>query len=342
MAISTVNYTSTAPKRLDYPTIPITSKRILLVENNVLVRQMLVKTLEIEGYNVLQASDGEAALRYMEQLTPDLIISDIQMPLLSGVELYKIVRDNSLWVAIPFIFLTSSASPEEIKRGRELGVEDYLVKPIDPDDLLRIVHARLLRSMELQVALIDQSYLETVDVLANTIEGRDPYTHGHVERVANYAQTLAEALGWSQELLRMLAFGARLHDIGKIIVPDHILKKPGRLTLDEWNLMKQHPTAGAKILHNIKHLQATVNYALYHHERWDGTGYPHGLKGREIPIEGRLLAIVDVFDALTTSRPYHPARPIDEVHKFLSLRAGTHFDPDLVNVFVDVLQKQQK
>jgi putative two-component system response regulator len=332
----------TAEKRMDYPTIPITSKRILLVENNIHVRQVLVKTLEIEGYNVLQASDGKTALRYMEQLTPDLIVSDIEMPLLSGTELYKIVRDNPIWVAIPFIFLTSNGSPEEIKRGRELGVEDYLVKPIDPDDLVRIVHARLLRSMELQVALIDQSYLETVDVLANTIEGRDPYTHGHVERVASYAQLLAETLGWSQELLRMLAFGARLHDIGKIIVPDHILKKPGRLTPEEWKLMKEHPAAGAKILHNIKHLQATVNYALYHHEHWDGSGYPHGLKGREIPIEGRLLAIVDVYDALTTSRPYHPARPVDEVIKYLSLRAGTHFDPDLANVFIDVLKKQQK
>jgi putative two-component system response regulator len=325
---------------MDYPTIPITSKRILLVENNIHVRQALAKTLEIEGYNVLQAADGKTALRFMEQLTPDLIISDIEMALLSGAELYKNVRENPLWVAIPFIFLTSNASPEEIQRGRELGVEDYLVKPIDPDDLVRIVHARLLRSMELQVALIDQSYLETVDVLANTIEGRDPYTHGHVERVARYAQILAEALGWSEELLRMLAFGARLHDIGKIIVPDHILKKPGRLTAEEWNLMKQHPSAGAKILHNIKHLQPTVNYALYHHERWDGTGYPHGLKGREIPIEGRLLAIVDVYDALTTSRPYHPARPVDEVIKYLSLRASSHFDPDLANVFISVLQKQ--
>jgi response regulator RpfG family c-di-GMP phosphodiesterase len=243
-------------------------------------------------------------------------------------------------MAIPFIFLTYDNTPETIQSGREMGAEDLLIKPVEHNELVKIVHARLLRAAEVKIANMDQAYLETVKVLANTIEGRDPYTHGHVERVSTYAGWLAQELCWPQENLRVLEFGARLHDIGKIIVPDHILKKPESLTPGEWKLMKQHPEAGAKILDNINHLKAAIPYVLYHHERWDGSGYPHGLKGREIPLEGRLLAIVDVYDALTTSRPYHPSRPRLEVARFLKLRAGTHFDPDLVEIFVQVLEKR--
>ena len=325
---------------MDLPTIPILNKRILIAENDANVRQAIGQVLKIEGYNVHQAEDGAIALSYINQLTPDLIISDTQLPYINGMDLYRRIRQDARWTAIPFIFLTSRNSPEDIQRGRELGVEDYLIKPIDPENLVRIVSVRLLRAAELKIALIDQAYLETIDVLAKTVEGRDPYTHGHIERVATYAQWLAEAMSWPQENLRGLAFGARLHDIGKIIVPDHILKKPGKLSPEEWELMKQHPTAGAKILSSIKHLQSVVSYVLYHHERWDGSGYPHGLAGRDIPIEGRLLAIADVYDALTTARPYHPARPRNEVIRFLSLGSGKNFDPDMVPIFIDVLDKK--
>ncbi|MFC1878492.1 HD domain-containing phosphohydrolase [Chloroflexota bacterium] len=324
----------------DIPTIPIRSKRILVVEHNSQVLDAISQFLEIEGYTVYRAHNEEIGLKYMQQLMPDLIIADINSSGSDNMIFYRTVRKNQLWVTIPFIFLTSHGSPDEIQRGREMGVEDYLVKPVDPSHLAKIVNARLLRTAELQVALIDQAYLETINVLANTIEGRDPYTHGHVQRVSNYAQKLAERLGWPKENLRMLAFGARLHDIGKIIVPDDILKKPGDLGSKEWTLMRQHPEAGEKILRNITHLQPAIPYVLYHHERWDGSGYPHNLQGREIPIEGRLLAIVDVYDALSTTRPYHPARPISEVIQYMTIRAGKHFDPDLVPIFIEVLQEQ--
>ncbi|MEW5871894.1 MAG: HD domain-containing phosphohydrolase [Chloroflexota bacterium] len=327
---------------MDFPTLPINGKHILVVEDNIHVRQIVAQVLEIEGYNVHQAPDGIAALQLMQFVLPDLIISEFNMPRMSGLEFYQAVRKNPQWVAVPFIYLTSYASPEEVQHGRELGVEEYLAKPIDPGSLVKIVNARLLRTAELRVALIDQAYLETVNVLANTIEGRDPYTHGHVERVAKYANWLAEELGWPEENIRLLAFGARLHDIGKIIVPDHILKKNSGLTPEEWELMKQHPVAGAKILRNIHHLQAAEPYVLSHHERWDGSGYPFRLQGREIPIEGRLLAIADVYDALTTHRPYHPARPQSEVCTYLIARAGTHFDPDLVTIFIKAIQERKK
>ncbi|NIP43878.1 MAG: HD domain-containing protein, partial [Aliifodinibius sp.] len=258
----------------------------------------------------------------------------INMPEMGGVELYKSVRRNSRWITVPFIFLTSNSTPEEIQIGRELGVEDYLIKPIDPEELITVINGRLTRTAEVEVAHIGQAYLETVSVLANAIEGRDPYTRGHVERVTKYARWLAEELNWPQDQLRMLDFGGRLHDIGKIIVPDHVLKKPGRLSSDEWALMRQHPIAGAKILSEINHLKEALPYVLYHHERWDGKGYPHGLRQHEIPIEARVLAIADVYDALTTDRPYHPARPLNEVIKFFELETGKHFDPYLIPIFI--------
>jgi len=257
-----------------------------------------------------------------------------------GYGVLEALSENVSTRAIPFIFLTSRTDPEEIQRGRELGVEDYLIKPIDPNDLVKIVNARLLRSAELRIALIDEAYLETINVLANTIEGRDRYTHGHVERVTTYTRWLAEKLNWPEENMRMLAFGARLHDIGKIVVHDDILNKRGGLTPEEWACMKMHPEAGAKILNNIKHLKPAIPYVLYHHERWDGSGYPHNLRGRQIPIEGRLLAITDVYDALTTERPYHPARPKTEVFEYLTARIGKHFDPDLVPIFIEAVQER--
>lgn len=322
--------------------MPFRRKRILLVEDNPDSRWSLVRALEMEGYEVLQSSDGQAALNLMEESTPDLIVSDVRMPRMDGIEFFKAVRQCSRWLTIPFIFLTAHDTPADIQAGRILGAEDYLTKPIQADDLLAIVNARLLRSAEIQIAQINQAYLETVNVLANTIEGRDPYTSGHVERVADYARRLAQALGWSPEPLRVLEFGARLHDIGKVIVPDEILKKPGPLTDEEWALMKRHPLAGAEILRGIEHLRDVIPYVLYHHERWDGSGYPFGKCGEEIPLEGRLLSVVDVYDALTSARPYRPGRPAVEVVRFLQLKTGVDFDPRLIPVFLKVLAMDGK
>lgn len=319
-------------------TAPLLQKQILVVEDSAEVRTVLAKTLAAENYKVFQAEHGQEALKILAKVTPDLILSDINMPRMNGIEFYKAIRENSLWTAIPFVFLTANNAPEDIQKGRELGVEDYLTKPIEPEDLVAIVNARLLRVAQVQMAQIGQAYLETVTVLANTIEGRDPYTRGHVERVSAYARLMAEEMAWPPEHLRMLEFGARLHDIGKIIVPDQILKKAGPLTDEEFAIMRQHPVAGAKILQEITHLRPTLPYVLYHHEKWDGSGYPRGLQGKDIPVEGRMLAVVDVYDALVTQRPYHPAREPAEVLKFLDMNSGKHFDADMVKVFIKVME----
>jgi putative two-component system response regulator len=317
------------------PTIPLVNKRILIVEDNPSVRQLISRTLEIEGYSILQANDGAIALSILQKTTPDLILSDISLPNLNGVEFYKALYRERQWFTIPFIFIISTEAADQVKIAQELGVEDFLPKPIDTNNLVKIVSSRLLKASALQMALLDQAYLETVTVLANTIEGRDTTTSQHVERVANMARKLAKVLHWPAENLRILEFGARLHDIGKIIVPDHILNKPGPLTAEEWEIMKSHTLAGAKILREIKHLRGAIPFALYHHERWDGTGYPYGIKEREIPLEGRMLALVDVYDALTTNRPYRSAMTKQDAINYLKLQSAALFDPDLVPIFIE-------
>ena len=321
------------------PTIPIFQNSILVVDDNDNVRIAISYALQIENYATRQASNGQEALDMLDQYTPDLILSDINMPGMDGIEFFKAVRDNKKYSPIPFVFLTSAASPDDVQKGRELGVEDYLTKPIDTPDLVAIINARLLRSSEVKVSHINQAYLETVKALANAIESRDKYTGGHVDRVTQYSLWLGQELFWPQDHLRRLEFGARLHDIGKIIVPDEILNKPGKLSLQEWKIMRKHPAAGANMLQGVEHLQDILPYIYHHHERWDGNGYPDGLKGKEISIGGRILALADVYDALTTTRPYRPAHPCDEVLQYIQLQAGKHFDPDLVPIFIRAIQK---
>lgn len=318
-------------------TAPLKRKQILLVEDSYEIRLILATALTNENYEVHQAEHGEIALKILERIKPDLIISDINMPRMNGIQFYKALRLNKALTTVPFFFLSANNTPEDIQQGRELGVEDYITKPVDPKDFVALVNARLLRISQIEMAQMDLAYLETVNVLANVIEGRDPYTRGHVDRVANYARAMGEIMKWNPTAMRTLEFGARLHDIGKIVVPDQVLKKEGPLTDSEWVLMKSHAEAGAKILAPITHLRPTLPYVLFHHERWDGSGYPRGLKGKEIPVEGRLLAITDVFDALASARPYHPARPVNEVAHLIQTKAGVWFDPDLVPVFIQAL-----
>jgi putative two-component system response regulator len=323
------------------PTLPLKSRHILIVGLDQTVRQSIALCLEIEGHTVTQAANGYEAVKGMRWITPDLIIAGIWSDSPNTLDFYREVRKNPAWVPIPFIFLNQGDSPEILRKLRELGSEDILDDLWDEITLTRVVHARLLRAAEIKMAHLDMAYLETVTVLAKAIESRDPYTHGHIERVVMYSRWLAEALGWPPDHMRTLEYGARLHDIGKIIVDDEILKKRGPLSTSEWDVMKQHPIAGSKMLEDISHLQDTIPYVLYHHEWWDGSGYPLGLKGRDIPIEGRLMAIVDVYDALSNPRTYHPALPHIEVLEYLTRNSMTQFDPELVDIFVRILQAKQ-
>jgi len=314
--------------------------KILLAEDDDFLRKTTKTLLEIAGYQVFAYPDGQQALEAFPSTHPDLIVSDINMPLLDGYSLLDGIRKLPDGEIIPFLFLSARAERSDMSHARELGADDYVTKPFDAQELLTAVHARLDRRRIAELFDTRQAHLQTIILLANIIEARDVYTRGHVERVQNYAIELGQALNWSSDDMVVLEYGALLHDVGKITIPESILNKPGNLTPDELAIIQKHTTAGAKIIEGITHLQQALPYILYHHERWDGTGYPKGLKGEAIPREGRLLTLVDVYDALTSERPYHKEMKFEDALALIRREAGEHFDPQMAEVFVHIQQEK--
>ncbi|HEY5156790.1 MAG TPA: HD domain-containing phosphohydrolase [Anaerolineales bacterium] len=308
--------------------------RILLVEDESLLLEVMCNILQAEGYEVHPAANGKIALEILANFKPDLIISDIMMPEMDGFEFLESVRVMPNGITTPFLFLSALTGRADVNRARSLGVDDYLFKPFDALELINAVRSRLDRRRVVELFDTRAAHLQTVVMLANVIEARDPYTAGHIERVRRLAINLAFALNWSTEDIAILEFGAILHDIGKIVVPGRVLKKTGPLDEEEWKLMRQHPEVGAKMLESVDHLKAAVPYVLYHHEWWNGSGYPEGLSGLKIPREGRLLAIVDAFDAMTTNRPYHVSMSAKDGLEEIRENQGIYFDPDMVEVFI--------
>ena len=306
---------------------------ILLVEDSEVLRRGLKSLLEQEEYAVVTGGNGVEALEQLKSVTPDLILADILMPEMDGYALFEAIRSRPEWISIPFIFLTARRERKHILAGKRLGAEDYLLKPISPDDLLTAIRSRLGRSQQLLFAEIQESYETSLIMLANAIEVRDPYTRGHVERVMNYAQTIAEYLGWSAVEINNLRFGSILHDIGKIHISEEILTKAGPLNEEEWFEMKKHPEMGAELIKDIHYLQSAVPVVIYHHERWNGSGYPHGLKGEKIPVIARIVAIADSFDAMTTKRPYRKELSPDQAFKEVVSGSGMQYDPLIVETF---------
>lgn len=314
--------------------------RILLAEDDDALRRMIRAILELDQYEVFAFPNGQLALEAFEQINPDLVVSDISMPIMNGFELLEAVRKLHSGSVVPFLFLSALAEHDDVYTAKRLGVDDYLFKPFKPDDLLIAVKARLERRRAAELFDSHQAHLQTITLLANVIEARDAYTRGHVERVQQAALELGRALRWSPEDMIILEFGALLHDVGKITTPETVLNKPGQLTPEEIKIMRNHTVAGAHIIESVPHLRPARPYVLYHHERWDGTGYPEGLSGEDIPREGRLMAIVDVYDALTSDRPYHKGISPAEALNFLRNGSGRHFDPHMVEVFIQIQMKK--
>ena len=312
--------------------------KILLVEDDDALRMMTSLYLETEGYEVEAVENGQLAIEAFNSQLPDLIVSDIAMPEMNGFELLEAIRAHETGTGMPFLFVSAFSERENVTRARRLGVDDYLFKPFEVEDLRDAIEIRLARRRAVKQVDTREAHLQTVTILANSIEARDAYTGGHITRVGHYARSLAQALEWDQNSLVVLDFGAILHDVGKIAIPDHILNKPGKLDLEEEEIMHSHTELGTNLLKEITHLQAALPYVLYHHERWDGMGYPHQLSEEEIPMEGRLLAIVDAFDAMTTDRPYRKGMPKELALKRLQLDSCAHFDPVMVDVFVKMMK----
>ena len=307
---------------------------ILIAEDNSVLRLALEEMLSLEGYVVLAAANGAEALSHMQMLTPDLIISDIAMPEMDGYAFFDQIRSNSEWLSIPFIFLTARGTKGDILTGKDLGAEDYLVKPLNRVELLTAVRSRLERSQQLRVARLHEAYESSLTMLANAIEARDRYTRGHVERVTAYAILLAKQMGWQGKRLEELRFGAILHDIGKIHVRETTLRKTGPLDPEEWDEIKQHPKIGASMVKDIPYLLPAIPAIKYHHEQWDGGGYPYGIAGEEIPLMARIVSVADAFDAMTTSRAYQKARSIQLAYEEILKGNKTKYDPIIVAAFI--------
>ncbi|WP_285163284.1 response regulator [Shewanella goraebulensis] len=299
-------------------------------------------------YKIKVAIDGPKALALAQKSSPDLILLDVMMPGMNGYEVCQKLKSEPLTCHIPVIFVTALADTEDETQGFALGAVDYITKPVSPAVVKARVKThlslydqkRLLESeVELRTKELRETRFEIIRRLGRAAEYKDNETGLHVIRMSHYARLLAIAAGHSSRFCELLYNAAPMHDIGKIGTPDAILRKPGKLDADEWKEMQAHAAIGAEIIgeHDDPLLQMAKRIALSHHEKWDGSGYPNGLSGEEIPIEGRIIAIADVFDALTSARPYKKAWTVEDTMGLIEKESGKHFDPELVEKFKSVL-----
>ena len=341
-------------------------KTIFLVDDN-LTNLTVGKSALAEHYNVFTLNSGEKLLKMLEKNIPDLILLDIEMPEMNGYDVIKIIKDKEKTKHIPVIFLTARDDVEGELEGLSLGAIDYITKPFSPVLLLKRIETHLLielqkkelvnynNNLQDMVEKKTKSVLELQNAILKTVaelvEFRDNTTGGHIERTTSYLGILLDALSvvglYEEEIsswdLKLVLQSAQLHDVGKIAIRDNILQKPGKLTDEEFTEIKRHTTVGKEIIEKIKKktsertfLEHAEIFAATHHEKWDGNGYPQGLKGLDIPLQGRLMAIADVYDALVSDRPYKKAFSHEDAVHIISAGKGTHFEPTLVDLFLKV------
>ena len=324
---------------------PLLPKQCILVVDDSPENIDLLSEVLRDDYRIRIATSGEKALKivYSDE-PPDLILLDIMMPGLSGLEICRRLKANPDRRRIPIIFVTAMTSVEDEQRGLEIGAVDYITKPISPPIVKARVRTHLAlydqsRELERMVRQRTHELLTTrqqiIRRLGRAAEFKDNETGNHVLRMSHYARIIALAHGLGDEAADIIFNTAPMHDIGKIGIPDAILLKPGKLDAAEWAVMHQHPIMGAEIIgkHENELLEISRIIALTHHEKWDGSGYPQKLKGEDIPLEGRIVAIADVFDALVSVRPYKGAVPVEEALHYFDEQSGRHFDPTLVEAF---------
>ncbi|MES1951792.1 two-component system [Salinisphaera sp. S4-8] len=284
------------------------------------------------------ARSGENALAAARKHSPALILLDIQMPDLNGYEVCRRLKSDADTAAMPVIFVTSMADIGNEAEGFAAGAVDYIVKPVSAP----IVRARVRTHLSLvQATRLDQSYRDALNMLGHAGHYNDTDTGVHIWRMAYYTTELARAYGLSAEQLHLIELAAPLHDTGKIGISDTILRKPGKLDAEEWRIMQTHTRIGHDILAKSRApgFKMAAEIALHHHEKWDGNGYPDGLAGEQISIPARLTAIADVFDALTTTRPYKAAWPVERARDTMLGEAGRHFDPEMIAVFDSIFER---
>jgi putative two-component system response regulator len=310
----------------------VTLPLILAVDDEASNLQLLRQILQ-DHYRLRFAKDGARALELVREECPDLVLLDVMMPGMSGYEVCAALKADPRTASIPVIFVTALTETDDEVEGFEAGAVDYITKPVSPPIVRARVrtHLSLVRMEELRA-----TRLEIVQRLGLAAEYKDNETGLHVIRMSHFARILGLAAGMTEKEADDLLHAAPMHDVGKIGIPDRILQKPGPLDPDEWKIMQGHASIGAEIIgeHPSGMLALARNIALTHHEKWDGSGYPNGLAGEQIPLEGRITAIADVFDALTSVRPYKKAWSEEDALGFLVEQKGKHFDPALVDLFI--------
>jgi len=327
------------------------NSKILVVDDDPINIRNAVRILKDE-YRVSYATSGKDALELIKKDQPDLILLDLHMPQMNGFEVIRILKANEKTEDIPVIFLTADSDQETEAKGLNEGALDFIAKPFMDEIVkqrvkhlieLSILQKDLKSEVERQTKYaeerrkqMEEMSFQTVQALAGAIDAKDKYTKGHSSRVSDYSVMLARKLGWNSEDIDNLRYAALLHDVGKIGVPDSVLNKPGRLSENEFNVIKSHSSIGGEILRNITTVVDAVDVARHHHERYDGSGYPDGLKGEEIPRMARVVSIADSFDAMNSRRLYRMALPWKVIRDELVKGSGSQFDPDYLKVFLEM------
>jgi putative two-component system response regulator len=337
------------------------TSRILIVDDEKRSLHLMESILVPLGHEVIMAKDGEEALDMAQTLSPDIILLDIMMPRLNGFEVLRRLKQKEETRIIPIVIVTGLGGIEHRVKALELGADDFLTKPFETTELkariksfikvkayndhMRHYQKKLesevnKRTDQLRKAFdeIKTTSLDTIHRLSRAAEYRDEDTGDHIFRISNYSAAIAKEMGLNEKTEEAILYSAPMHDVGKIGVPDQILLKPGKLTKEEFETMKTHTVIGGQILDGASKgfIRLGEIIALTHHERWNGTGYPKGLRGSEIPLVGRIVAIADVFDALTSKRPYKEPFPVEKSFEIIKEKKGIHFDPGVVNAFFSI------
>ncbi|MBQ7678100.1 MAG: response regulator [Lachnospiraceae bacterium] len=329
--------------------------KVLVVDDDPVVANMTLRVLDRSGFTAKAVNSGAEGIAVAEQFGPHLVLLDKRMPGMDGFETMRRLKENAKTSAVPIVFLTSDDDTENEIRCFEEGASDFIKKPFVPDIMIQ----RIMRIIELDIMLkeldsiVDERTRELrkkeqesrelsdqiILALARAVDAKDEYTNGHSQRVAEYAVALADKLHKDETYKEELYYMGMLHDIGKIGIPDEIIHKTTKLTDEEYEKIKQHPTIGSEILGTIRAMPHLAIGARYHHEHFDGSGYPEGLKGYEIPEEARILAVADSYDAMTSKRTYHNTRPQDYARSEIEKGKGTQFDPEMADAMLSLIDE---
>jgi len=339
----------------------ILKAKILIVDDEESSVKLVEDIFRKAGYNnITTTRDSRKAIDLYKELDPDLLVLDLVMPHMDGFQIMNQLKEINPDSYLPIVILTNESDQDVRFKALESGAKDFLNKPYDRVEVLirfrNLIEVRMLQNqvqnqnrlleekVNLRTRELNETQQDVIHRLARAIEYRDSETGLHIIRMSHYTAFLAKKAGLNKDDCELILTASPLHDIGKIGIPDSILQKPGRLSDEEWEIMKTHTTIGAELLSgsNSKFMRMAREIAISHHEKWDGTGYPYGLKGEEIPLVGRICGITDVFDALMTIRPYKVAWPVDKTMDEIKQGRGNHFDPHLVDCFIEILPDIRK